>query len=334
MKYTLSRLRMHILVSSLILIGLSACFDAATTEAEIDPDQNEIDLGQITLTLSMEADFGAALVQKAVAAVCIGTEDHPGVTAGLDCDSDGGVVTFSTPSQFRGAFGDVYVYNTTDTLSLLPKLGILTDAEIVNLNQTIVVAEILADRKPYTDIYVEVYYLDMKIPLNASGEEQWIRIYMSDDDFAHHMTTGHHQGDIILLDSLGNEQGWVAGCAPWTLANVSTTRSTDHEGAGGIDSQTGHGRGFFGDEALWNQNTFMQGSTQDVYFTRAPISLNLTTGTEANITISFPIENTWYFEDFDANGVFSPGGNDIEMCTEGSTWAPLIPIPVFIASTI
>jgi len=260
-------------------------------------------------------------------------EDSPGVLYGLDCDQDGGVATYITPERFRGAFRNVYLYNESgDTLQILPQTDSLVQSSLVDMTEYILIGEVESPRVRYTRIHVEVYYFDLKMELNHSGEMQWVRIYMSDDDFTAEGSLGHHQGDVVMLQNGETELGWAQGCTPWDAEHVDSERSEAHSGAGGTDPETGHERGFFGGENFWNLAYLMQGADQDVYWEEANLTVDLTESGAQNVLMVFDVVDAWFFEDFDANGVFSPGGANLEMCDETSAWAPLLPVPQFVVS--
>ena len=56
---------------------------------------------------------------------------------------------------------------------------------------------------------------------------------------------------------------------------------------------------------------------------QADLDLTLT-DTARTLTITFDLLNTWFFEDFDANGLFNPG-EGAEACSENSEWSPILP---------
>jgi len=262
-------------------------------------------------------------------------EDTPMVQAGLDCDADGGVVQYTTPERFRGAFRNVFLFNEEgDTLQILAQTDSLIQSQVVDMTEVNYLEDAESPRVSYTGIYAEVYYFDLKMELNNVDETRWVRIYMSDDDFPAEGSLGHHQGDVILLDDEENVLGWAPGCQAWNESGVSTVRSEEHNGAGGTDSETGHDRGFFGDAQSWNVDALMQGPNQDVYSVVAPLQVSLESQSAVQVLMTFNVQGAWYFEDFDDNGVFSPGGANLEMCDETSSWAPLLPLPEFVISEL
>ena len=161
--------------------------------------------------------------------------------------------------------------------------------------------------------------------------DQHIRVYLSDDDFPAEGSLGHHQGDITMVDEAGHELGFVVGGLPWTADSVAPARGDFSNGAGGIDAQTGHARGMFGDTALWNSAPFVQEPTQDIFTFETELNLELT-NVGTTLTLLFGLADSWFYEDFNDNQVFDPCGtpgatNMMDACSEGAGWAPIPPFP-------
>jgi len=123
-------------------------------------------------------------------------------------------------------------------------------------------------------VEAEFYYYELAMTMNDPATDQNLRIYLSDDDFPAEGNGGHHQGDITLVSDAGVELGWATGCASWDGAGAQPSRD-GIDGAGGVDPETGHSRGMYGDTELWNQTDFMQGADQDIFFLSAPIDLDI-----------------------------------------------------------
>ena len=78
---------------------------------------------------------------------------------------------------------------------------------------------------------MEIYYYDIKMELNGSGNSEDLRIYLSDDDFSAEGSLGHHQGDVQMLagaDSnygvTASEYGFVQAGLEWIDNNLTASR--------------------------------------------------------------------------------------------------------------
>jgi hypothetical protein len=130
------------------------------------------------------------------------------------------------------------------------------------------------------------------------------------------------------IDSL--QYGWVASGKEWSSSKLLASRPDIIGGAASGDQETGHDRGLFGDNFLWNQKQFMQGSDQDIFKETFPIDLTIP-NSDGHIVVNFDLTDSWYFEDFDSNGVFNPcmggevGVDHIDGCFDGAAWNPILP---------
>ncbi|MBI2343536.1 MAG: hypothetical protein HYV02_04305 [Deltaproteobacteria bacterium] len=327
------------------------------------------------IALNTAADFSASAaasiskrLTKTTTGVCTDlsdlTMDDPILTDGLDCDGDLGKVAHVTPTQYAIAFKRVTLINTDDpnvaNIDLVADTGTLANSEVVNFTTddtsesviTIEPGDLTAGT--YTGIEAELYYFQMTFPV--ADVTQNVRIYMSDDDFtaeaADRIGLGpHHQGDVTLIGDDGVEDGWVD--STWLSANLSTTRENQSEspqnGVAGMDSETSHWRGFFGNADFWNGAALRQGANQDVYLYAVDFSTPLvipdpSTITDlTTITVTFSVADTFYYEDCPPDGSavgsaypgFYPGdGGDAGGggCTgPGATeseWAPMTPTAI------
>jgi hypothetical protein len=288
-----------------------------------------------TLKVQMLADFSASALASGqdIPAGCDAAallQDHPGLAAGLDCDGDGAIVAYITPSVFRIAVKRLTLYNAAnEAVALVPDTGRLADAAVIDLTNLVTLADTALPAAHYVRVEVELYYYEMVMPLNNPPADQGLRMYLSDDDFAAEGNLGHHQGDITLVDAGSHELGFAVEAMPWTIADLSPVH-VDMVGAGSTDAETGHRRGLFGDEVLWNQDAFVQGPEQDVYLMVLPVDLSLTpTGKILNIV--FNIKDSWYYEDYENDGHFAPCGNGQghpgDACFDGGAWAAIFPTP-------
>ncbi len=282
------------------------------------------------LTVQVQADFGAGKVGDELKTLLTGgcpvpapATDQPDFPAGEDCDEDGGVITFNTPSGFKVAIRELQAIREDGSrLDLIPDTGTLSASEVADLAQTVTLFTANTPAARYTAIEAVFYYYELTMTMNDPATVENVRIYLSDDDFAAEGQGGHHQGDITLVGNDGVEAGWAAGCATWDAAGALASRD-GLVGAGGMDPETGHARGLYGDTNLWNQSAYMQGADQDLFVLRQNLDLNITDQART-VTITFDLLNTWFFEDFDANGLFNPG-EGAEACSANSEWSPLLP---------
>lgn len=269
------------------------------------------------------------------------SSDEPGFQAGVDTDQDGGVVAYTTPTEFKVAVKRMYFKHSDGTkVELIQDAGKLSDSTVIDLKtpQSLDAATIKSGT--YTRFYAEFYYLDLKMELNAPGNQEMIRLYLSDDDFDGEGNLGHHQGDIQLKDNNGEFKFVLPGYSwadpylvPARSGDIDQDGTTDHiRGATDPDPETGHHRGLFGNNGLWNATAFQQGANQDIFIIDEPVNISIQES-GGTVSITFDLKNTWYFEDFDSNGVFNPcvdkgnrGENAIkDGCDEKATWAPILP---------
>lgn len=296
---------------------LSACGGASTTDSTADSTTDTDTSVQKSATITLSAKYDSTSTKSTRAET----------TLGQDADGDGGVWKAITPSNFKVAFKNITL-NGKDgtTYSLIPDTGTLANSQVIDLSTDSHV--INADEIPngvYDSISAEIYYYQITMPINIPVASQVIRIYLSDDDFSQEGNLGHHQGDITLIGADGTEKGWARGGEAWLPSTVSTTRSAEHNGAGGSDTETGHARGFYGDTDLWNnaiiENGFTyfdpnQGSNQDIFKIASPVNLTVSDDSQFEINVAFDLTDAWKFEDFDqvntdGYDVFNPGTGGI-----------------------
>jgi len=266
------------------------------------------------------------------------TQDDPILEDGLDCDADGGLVAHVTPTQYFIAFKRVSLLgsdgNTSD-IELVADTGTLANSEVVEFTENDS-SESLVTINPddlaagtYSGVEGELYYFELTFPV--AGSTRRVRIYMSDDDFPEEGNLGHHQGDITFIDENGDEEGWID--STWTA--TATERGEEQNGAGGVDPETGHDRGFFGNEDLWNQDSLQQGPNEDLYVMELDFDdpLEIPDPSEIDdlttITLTFSVADTFFYEDFaPQNTAEFPGfypANGGEATAEEAAWAPLAP---------
>ncbi|MBI3535924.1 MAG: hypothetical protein HY072_10625 [Deltaproteobacteria bacterium] len=253
------------------------------------------------------------------------TKDNPGTTAGLDCDGDGGVVAYQTPTSYIIAFKSLYLDSGTEKLYLIKfdSLDKITSDGVKSFTSlsTSVDVPVPTEMSSFSPKKVgfEIYYFQLK--LKIYGQEKEIRIYMSDDDFSSEGSKGHHQGDITYFDDSGIEH-WARGGYNWFSEPTTTlARGEFANGVAGQDPETGHKRGMFGDASFWNGSTFAQGATKDYFVSEDDLP-----SSEKAITVTFDISNTWFYENFNDTypSSFDPcQGSSLEAC--GGEWAPLLP---------
>ncbi|MBN2716298.1 MAG: hypothetical protein JXX14_10615 [Deltaproteobacteria bacterium] len=324
--------RFTFILAAFVLFGQFACSEASEdTEQSNELTGGEGGTGQVRVVLGINASQLAT--RKAL--------ETPGSPTGSDADGDGGIVAFSTPQRFWVALKKVTFLADDGSVDVLPDTGRLTNAVLLELTDDQVLDALALPVGNYHSVEMELYYYQLEIPLYSADSPQAIRVYLSDDDFPDEGMGGHHQGDITLVNEDGTEIGWVDAGMPWTDSYLLANRG-DLKGAGGTDSQTGHARGLFGDGNLWENALFQQGASQDIYIFRGPLNLNVRAGSVSNVEVRFQTQNTWFFEDFDGDGIFSPcqggdanGHQDAcwydESSGLGADWAPLFPMPVMRA---
>lgn len=325
------------------------------------------------VALNTAADFSASAaasisksLTKTTTGVCASlpdlSMDDPILTDGLDCDGDLGRVAHITPTKYAIAFKRVTLINSDSNsanIDLIANKSTLANSETVNFTTddtsesviTIAPGDLTAGT--YTGIEAEIYYFQMTFPV--ANVTQNVRIYMSDDDFtaeaADRIGLGpHHQGDITFINDAGTELGWVNDT--WLAGNLAATRAnaadSPQNGVAGMDSETLHWRGFFGNAAFWNAEALVQGANQDIYlFTvsfGAPLVIpDPSTITDlTTITVTFSVADTFYYEDCPPYGTVDPahpgffpgdggdagGGGCTGPSAAESEWAPMTPTAV------
>ena len=246
---------------------------------------------------------------------------------GTDLDQDGGISRHNTPVGFSVAIKKLTaVHEDGSLVDLIPDRGTLQNAVVLNLVGPKQLTADSAYSGRYTSITAEFYYYDIEMEINTASNFEELRIYLSDDDFSPEGSLGHHQGDIQLKKSDGT-YSWIQAGAQWNKTNLDDTRPSVIGGAASADPQSGHDRGLFGNDLMWNDAIFMQGASADIFRVTAPIDFTIPES-GGTLDINFDLANTWYYEDFDNNQVFNPCiGN--EACADGADWHPTFPTPTF-----
>lgn len=252
--------------------------------------------------------------------------DGPMYAPGLDCDGDGGVVQYVTPSNFKVALRRLFfIKDDGSEIDIVSDTGTLSTAQVYDLTSEVILPSQSVSPGNYPAAKAAFYYFEITMAINDPPAPQAIRVYLSDDDFPQEGNLGHHQGDVTLVDSSGNELGWVSPAAPWTRDNLSSFRP-NFSGAGGADPETGHLRGLYGNGALWNQPAFMQGSNQDTFLVTSPLNLAVA-ATDRSITFAFDLKDCWFYEDFDNDQTFDPCLNTSDACAPNAEWTPILNPP-------
>lgn len=292
-----------------------------------------------SVAVKMKADFSSSSSSsspfKAAAAAkltsCPATQtatDSPDYAAGLDCDKDGGVIQYLTPQSFKIALKRLsFVKDNGDSVDFVSDQGTLSKSLVYDLSSPVTVSQMNISAGTYDSVQAEIYYYEIRMPINNPQVVQSIRVYLSDDDFPAEGNLGHHQGDITLIDENGNELGWVGVATPWVMSSLQTNKSSI-ERPGGFDAETGHQRGLFGDSTLWDQSAFKQGSNRDIFLITSPIGLTVSANLSSTVTFTFNVKDTWFWEDFDSDGHFNPcekGAKDA--CAPNAEWAPIFNLP-------
>lgn len=294
-----------------------------------DDGQNDNDDASSALTVRMRAEFDSSTIsgrRDPRQEACPGggeQQDGPHLAAGLDCDGNGGVVRYITPSTFKVALKRLTFLTSDGTpVDVVPDTGLLANSEVVDLTGEVTLAELGLAPGSYPTYEAEIYYFELTMPLYDANTDVTIRVYMSDDDFASEGSLGHHQGDITIVGSTGAELGFVVDGQRWEDSALQATRGTIN-GAAGADAESGHLRGLFGDATFWSQSELVQGAARDIFIWQRPLGLVIAADA-LNVTFSFDVRDTWFFEDFDANELFNPC-DDQDGC--GGAWAPLFAEP-------
>jgi hypothetical protein len=276
----------------------------------------------------------ASNASKLTSCPSITVPDGPNLVAGLDCDGNGGFTAYLTPQSFKVAIKRLsFVKSDGAHVDFVPDQGMLSQALIYDLTSQVTISQLAISAGTYSTFQAELYYYEIKMPLNSSPTiTQNIRVYLSDDDYPAEGNLGHHQGDITFIDDSGVEIGWVVPGDVWTVASLQTD-TTLVSRPGDTDPETGHQRGPFGDSSLWDQAAFAQGSDRDIYLISAPLGptgLTVSADVTKTVTFSFSVKDSWFWEDFDADGRFDPceaGLSSVEACAAGSKWAPIFKLP-------
>lgn len=308
---------------------------AACDGTGVIPDPVGTDDGMAVVTVTLKASFGAdmAAKPKSISAkeLCPAAPtaaDSSMYQGEQDCDGDGGIIRYITPSVYKVAFKRLAFENADgDLVDVIADTGTLADAQVLDLTTEVTLSVLDFPVAEYPVYYAEIYYHELTMPLYDPVDPDTIRVYVSDDNFPGEGSLGHHQGDITLLDDDGNELGFVPAGNLWQIAFLQATRGSIN-GAGGVDSETGHLRGLYGDPDLWNRSEAMQGSNQDIFILEGDLDL-VVQGTGSAVTFSFDVQDAWFFEDFDNDQWFNPcEGGTLDGC--GGEWSPVFDDPVVV----
>lgn len=338
----------------LSLVILAFIVSCSSTASQVANETTGLRLNTAaSFTTSASAFTVARLLKSATTAQCADldqpvTQDDPVLEDGLDCDDDDGIVAHVTPSRYAIAFKRISLIPADVEGEDAPQIDFVADTGTLGQSEVVAfttddASETVVTINPddlsagtYAGIEVEIYYYQMTFPIG--GTTRNVRIYMSDDDFdseaAGRAGLGpHHQGDITFVDDSGIELGWID--STWS-DNLLSSRSDDDteggtNGAGGIDAETGHARGFFGNADLWDAENSAQGANQDIFVLSTEFSQTLeipdpsTISDLTTITVTFSTADTFFYEDFAPQGTgFSPGDGG-EATAESTAWAPLLP---------
>lgn len=295
--------------------------------------------GDAPVTVSVTADYtgtsssvdteGRSRVPRPYFSTCLTSSyESAGVVAGLDCDSDGGVVAYESPTEFTVAIKRLSLVKTDNTkVDLIADTGTLAESEVINLANPVTLDISTIPQGTYKSLYTEFYYYDLTMELYDTADAK-IRIYVSDDDFPAEGNLGNHQGDVKLDDDGDGNYDFVRAGALWQTGFLDTVRPAEIGGAAPDDSETGHDRGLYGDEGIWDTEEFMQGADQDIFLEYTSFDSNVTVGsTGGTITITFDLVDTWFYEDFNDNGKFEPcvATQSNEACSAVAEWTPVAP---------
>jgi len=329
------RLRFLVLIAACSL-ALYACGGGGGSSSSSLPADSDSTDAPVDVTVTADYsdssfsgdDDSRSYISRPYYTFCLTSSyDIAGVVAGSDCDSDGGVVAYETPSDFSIAIKRLSLVKSDNTkVDLIADTGTLAESEVLDLSNPVTLDVSSIPQGTYTRLYAEFYYYDMTMELYDSAAEK-IRLYLSDDDFPSEGSLGNHQGDVKLDDGSGNF-GFVPAGDLWITALTDAIRPADIGGAASDDSETGHDRGLYGNDNLWNQDDFMQGADQDIFVVDQSFGAAVTVGSlGGSITISFDLIDTWFYEDFNSNGKFEPcvATQPNEACAAGSEWTPLFP---------
>ncbi|MBI2340468.1 MAG: hypothetical protein HYU99_08930 [Deltaproteobacteria bacterium] len=340
------------------ILMASACSSSSSSSDSSDEATSGLQF-DVAGDFDSSASAASALIRRVTTGECADLEDStmdsPILEDGLDCDGDDGIVEHITPSRYALAFKRATLLpadvegEDAESVDLIADTGTLAASEIVDFTEDDTEESIISidsadlPAGTYSGVEVELYYF--QLTFQVAGVEQNVRVYMSDDDFEAEGSLGHHQGDITFIDdndtsddlSDDTELGWID--STWLSENLSDTRGDGQNGAGGVDDETGHDRGFFGNEEQWEQEELNQGAEQDIYLATLDFDELLTIDPEVltTITAAFSVADTFYYEDFapqdtaDFPGFFPGDGG--EATAESGEWAPLIPTAEITADT-
>lgn len=298
-------------------------------KADFSTQATSINALHISLTRALSLPKINTALKQAVCPTPAPMHDDPTFAAGLDCDQDGGVVSYLTPSKYRVSIKRLsFISDSNETVDIIADSGTLAAAPIVDLTSTFTLPAKTLAAGNYSAAKFEFYFVELTMPINNADTLTTLRIYLSDDDFINEGSLGHHQGDITFIDATsGDELGFVLPGESWNTDNLGPTRTVFFNSS---DSQSGHKRGLFGNTALWDQVKFQQGADQDIFIYYMPLNLTVVADGNQAVTINFPVKDTWYFEDFDGDNLFGPclgASPNSDACADNAEWAPLFNPP-------
>lgn len=287
-----------------------------------------------TVTVTLKALFAPEVASKPRRALakelCPASPpatDDPIYLGEQDCDGDGGIIRYITPSAYKVAFKRLAFENADgDLVDVIADTGTLAGAEVLDLTTAITLPELNLPAGEYPDYYAEIYFHELTMPLYDPENPATIRVYVSDDDFPAEGSLGHHQGDITLVDAANNELGFVPPAELWQTDFLAAARGTIN-GAGGADPETGHLRGLYGNTDLWDRPNAMQGASQDIFILEGELNLILSADSgETTVAFTFSVQDAWFFEDFDNDQWFNPCENGTQDGC-GGEWSPVLTAP-------
>ena len=257
--------------------------------------------------------------------------DEPFYASGLDCDNDGGVVAFETPRRFKIAIKSLALINKNGEKEYLINKNSLEESVVFDISNPKELGDLIIPQDTYTHITAEIYYYWLDMQMYNKGEYTQFRVYMSDDNRTQ-ATAGHHQGDITLTDENNQEKGWVLGI--WKPTDAFAIRPEPNNPdnplyASTKDKETNRQRGPFGQDSLWDDERL---NPNDIYTITGPIG-ELKVTKESKIQFAFNTKNSWYWEDYNGDGIFGAGvhrnseTNITEAADGNATWSPLLNPP-------
>ena len=332
---------------SAVPVQFQSLFPAQITEGLNMPDNQAITISS-DATIDTQSESVANIIMQAHAdnttkvittlfteCPANAQEDQPHFAAGLDCDMDGGKIAFETPRNFKVAFKSMGLINQAGEKVYLFNKSTLAESIVYDVINPKVLGEMIIPQGTYTSAFAEVYYYWLDMQMYNEGEYSQFRIYMSDDNRAH-ATAGHHQGDVTITDINNSELGWLDPSAKWLGSDAIAVRLEPLDVdvpmyAATKDVNTSRQRGPFGSTEFWDNELL---HPNDIFTLTENITL--TVAKESKMQLTFKVKNSWYFEDYNNDGIFGAGEHTnglsgdnriIEAGDANASWAPLLGIP-------